>query len=237
MRALRALVCLLSTPAASFRPPPCLGVRRYAPQHSSHQGRMAMVEDSGTDELEATLDALVRAEVEAAFAGLEASLDADDEKALQLIEQKGQEVMQNVLDKLEADGKLLSSALTSQIELLSMTKQKQMLEEYDASTAELQRQMAEERQTIRDEMAQLRSLSDEYKALTRGGGGGFDKGAILGGLSFIVGLTYASAALNEALKVAMGGGDDGSPTTIALNFALGAVGIGYHFYRKGQVEG
>ena len=43
-----------------------------------------------------------------------------------------------------------------------------------------------------------------------------------------------SASLNELLKVATGGGNDASGATIALNAALGAAGVGYYFYRKGQ---
>ena len=192
MRAVSALVWLVAPSVSAFMLPPlasCPQQPRLARQ------RMAMVEDSNTDELDSNLDALVRAEVEAAFAGLEKTLDADDDEALRVIEEQGQVVMQSVLDKLEAEGQLLSSSLTSQIELLSMTKQKQathppcnsapsrsptgpltphpipaaqMLADYDESTAKLQARMLEERQTIRD----VRRASAEKRgahATPRGG--------------------------------------------------------------------
>jgi len=193
-------------------------------------GRMAMQVDDDTE-----MDELIRTEVEAAFAGLEASFEAGDEESIKLIEQKGQEVMQSVLDKLEADGELLSSSLTKQIEALSMTKQKALLEEWDESTAKIKSDMLAQRVTIREEMDKLSALNDDYKQL-KGGAGGFNRDTIVGGISFLVGLTYVSAALNEVLKVVLGGGNDGSLATVALNGALGAVGVGYYFYRKSSAE-
>jgi len=234
LRVATALAWLLAVPTASFvLTPTRLGGVTSRPRPPL---TMAALEDKGTDELDATIDALVRSEVEAAFATIDTqNLDPDDDEAIQMIEAKGREVMQSVLEKLEADGELLSSSLTSQIEKLSMTRQKQLLAEWDESTAKLQRQMFEERQTIRDEMARLTELNDEYK-LAKSGGGGLGRDAIVGGISFIVGLTYVSAALNEVLKVATGGGNDASPATIAINAALGVAGVGYYFYRKGQTE-
>lgn len=125
------------------------------------------------DDLESALDRLVRSEVEAALSGLEASLTTDDDNAIKLMEQKGQEVMANVLKRLEEDGEVLSSSLSAQIEALTLARQKevtghaasslgacpssllsplvsQMLAKYDESTAKLQSQMIEERQTIRE---------------------------------------------------------------------------------------
>ena len=147
------------------------------------------------------------------------------------------------------------------------------------------------------EMDRLTALNEDYKQAVAGGGGGLNKDTIVGGISFIVGLTYVrrppdrapvtpprrdplharaarervcvrrggrnrgaqgrrgvshrshgwgctadwpsvatqvSASLNEILKVATGGGNDASGTTIALNAVLGAAGVGYYFYRKGQ---
>lgn len=127
MRLLSILACAALAPAASFLLPaslnrPC----QHAVQHQLvNKGRMAMVEDNDTDELEAAIDALVRAEVEAAFSGLQKTLDADDEEALKMIEQKGKEVMQKVLAKLDEDGKLLTSSLGKEVEELAMAKQKQ----------------------------------------------------------------------------------------------------------------
>eukprot|EP00966_Prymnesium_polylepis_P269883 6234795-Prymnesium_polylepis.1 len=119
---------LLTSPAASFVLPLGGSRCRQQLQPSTLRGWMAALDDKGTDELEATIDVLVRTEVEAAFAGISQDLDTNDEEAIRLIEAKGREVMQTVLDKLEADGELLSSSLTAQIEQLSMTRQKQARE-------------------------------------------------------------------------------------------------------------
>uniref|UniRef100_A0A7S3AZ28 Uncharacterized protein n=1 Tax=Haptolina ericina TaxID=156174 RepID=A0A7S3AZ28_9EUKA len=111
-----------------------------------------------------------------------------------------------------------------------------MLKEWDESTAKVQSAMLAERLTIREEMERLTALNEEYQDLTKGGGGGLDRNSIVSGISFLVGLTYVSAALNELLKLALGGGNDGSLATITINSLLGAAGVGYYFYRKGDAS-
>ena len=81
---------------------------------------------------EAALEALVRREVEAAFAGMETTLASGDEQAaLALIQSQGDEVMNSVLSELEDNGQLLSSKLSARVEELARSKQTEMLKKYD----------------------------------------------------------------------------------------------------------
>ena len=92
---------------------------------------------SGEDEIdEAAIDALVRREVEAAFAGLEEALNSGDEKAaLALIQSQGKEVLGNVLSQLEDDGQLLSSTIATRIEELTTTSKADVMRRYDNECA------------------------------------------------------------------------------------------------------
>jgi hypothetical protein len=92
--------------------------------------------------------------------------------------------------------------------------------------------MAADRETIRAEMQQLERLNQEYQSLQAGGGVNLNRDKIAGGLAFVVGLTAAGSAANEALKMAVGVG--GEPLTIITNVALGAAGIGYYYVRTSK---
>jgi hypothetical protein len=178
---------------------------------------------------EAALDALVRKEVEACFAGLEDALATGDEKAaLSLIQSQGKQVLGNVLTQLEEEGKLVSEQITKKVEAMATDQRTEVLKKYDEQLEGLQKTMAADRQTIREEMQALEKLNEEYKALQKPS---FNKDKIIGGLAFVVGLTYVGSAINEALKIILGAGGD--PLAIGLNGALGAAGIGYYFYRTG----
>jgi len=182
---------------------------------------------------EIDLDALVRQEVEAAFAGLEETLaSGDEQEALALIQSQGKEVLENVLQKLEDDGQLLSANLATRVEALAKETRVQILKDYDERLGTLQVSMADQRATLRDEMVQLEALNKEYKALTTGGGGGvFNRDRIVSSMALLVGLVGVGAALNEGLRIALTG--TGDPLTIGLNLALGGAGVGYHLVRKG----
>ena len=95
--------------------------------------------------------------------------------------------------------------------------------------AGLQETMAADRATIREEMEALEQLNKEYLDLQKGGVS-LNRDKIAGGLAFIVGLTAAGSALNEAAKMAFSSGG-GDPLLIGLNLVLGGVGIGYYFVR------
>jgi len=91
--------------------------------------------------------------------------------------------------------------------------------------------MAADRATIRDEMAALQQLEQEYQEL-QSGGVSLNRDRIAGGLAFIVGLTSLGSALNEMLKIAFG--IEADVLAIGLNLALGAAGIGYYFVRTSK---
>mgnify|MGYP004359681119 CR=1 FL=1 len=78
-------------------------------------------------------------------------------------------------------------------------------------------------------MAALEQLNKEYQELQ--GLGGLNRDKIVGGLAFVVGLVGLSAAVNEALKIALGAGGDG--LTVGLNTMLAVAGIGYYKVRTG----
>ena len=61
-----------------------------------------------------------------------------------------------------------------------------------------------------------------------------DRGKIVGGVAFVVGLTFLSAAINALLALGMGASDDfgGSLLTVGLNGACAAAGIGYWYTRR-----
>ena len=198
---------------------------------SCRSSKPAMADQKQSAEID--LDALVRQEVEAAFAGLEETLaSGDEQEALALIQSQGKEVLENVLQKLEDDGQLLSANLATRVEALAKETRVQILKDYDERLGTLQVSMADQRATLRDEMVQLEALNKEYKALTTGGGGGvFNRDRIVSSMALLVGLVGVGAALNEGLRIALTG--TGDPLTIGLNLALGGAGVGYHLVRKG----
>ena len=112
---------------------------------------------------------------------------------------------------------------------LSGESQVELLKKYDERLGSLQTSMEEERQTIRTQLVQLEELNREYAELQKFGGGGLNKDKIVGSLAFVVGLSGAGAAVNEAGRLAFGSGGD--PLTVALNLGLGVAGIGYYFVR------
>jgi len=125
---------------------------------------------------------------------------------------------------------MLSSSLTSQIEELASAQEESILERYDERTAKLRAQMNAERANIQDEMQRLSALNEDYRQLSSAPLG-LDKDTLIGGVSFVVGLTYVSAAINGLLQLGTPGAGSSLPT-VALNALLGAVGVGYYFYRK-----
>ena len=90
----------------------------------------------------------------------------------------------------------------------------------------------QERLKLRSELENLQALNQEYEALMANKAGTLNKETLVGGAAFLAGLSGVSAAVNEGLKLGLGAGGD--VATLAVNGALGAVGIGYYFYRKSQ---
>jgi len=197
---------------------------------------MVMMEEEETAQVnEDELEELVRKEVEACFAGLETALaTGDEEAALALIQTQGKQVLNNVLEQLDSEGKLLSNTLSERLEELASTQRVDMLKKFDEELAGLQQTMAEDRETIRQEMQALEQLNEDYKALQSGGGISFNRDKIVASISFVAGISGLGAAINEALKIALGAGGDA--TTIVLNLGLGAGGIGYYFVRNAQAS-
>lgn len=228
------LTALLPRESSGFAAGPSAGTRRHAvfhaPAHRSHAQHIRLVSPSPSPNLDdAALDALIREEVEAAFAGLEETLAGeDDDAALALIQNQGRQVLNNVMEKLEDEGALLSSTLAERIES-SMSDQKiELLKKYDEQLGELQNTMNAERANLRAEMEQLQALNKELTELQ---GPGISRDRIVSGIALLVGLSGVGAALNEALKIAFSAGGD--VATLGLNGALGIAGVLYHFQRKG----
>jgi len=178
-------------------------------------------------------DELVRQEVEAAFAGLEESLaSGDDEKALALIQSQGKTVLSNVLQRMEEEGELLSATLSTRIEEIASAKTKDVLDRYDSQLGGLQAEVATERVKLRAEMENLETLNREYQDLIAGKDGTSlsSKDKIISAVALLAGVTYLGAAITETLRIVSTG--TGDVLTVGLNGALGAVGVGYHIYRK-----
>jgi len=142
-------LALLLAEAAGFAPtatPGHLAVHRTA--HALHSVPRAAISaeeapaaaGAADADADAELDALVRREVEAAFAGMEEALASGDEKkALSLIQTQGKEVLGNVLSQLESEGKLLSSELEARLETLASDQKVEMLKKYDEEYAPISR--------------------------------------------------------------------------------------------------
>lgn len=155
-----------------------------------------MAEEKTLDDAE--LDALVRKEIEAAFAGMEEKFaTGDDDAALQILQEQGKTVLANVFAKLESDGQLLSSNLASQYEDIAADRSTELLRKYEDEIKSISSNLNAERANIRNEMEQLESLNRELKELQSGGGGGFNRNTIVGGAAFLVGLTGIGAAVRR----------------------------------------
>ena len=128
--------------------PPRLGHLRRSPAVI----RM-MAEDTIDD---AALDALVRKEIEAAFAGMEEKFaSGDDDAALKIMQDESKTVLNNVFAKLEADGQLLSSNLASRIEDLAADRSTELLAKYEDEIKSISSNLNAERANIRSEMEQV----------------------------------------------------------------------------------
>lgn len=91
------------------------------------------------------------------------------------------------------------------------------------------------RSVIREEAVRLKNLKREYDELSKPA---FDRDTVVGGISFLAGSAYVSQCINLLLSIALGAVDDASMTGVVLNAGLdgvlGAVGVGYYFYRRSQ---
>ena len=222
---------LLLTPnAASFAAPRSLRRASLAVSRAATPCRRPTMQAPRLDDAaEAALDALVRQEIESAFAGLEESLAAGDDDALeQLIRDQGKVVLDNVMRNLEDEGDLLSSQLAEQIEAKMRNEKIELLKKCDEQLGELQVTMNAERQNLRKEMENLKALNAELTSLQ---GPGISRDKIVSGIALLVGLSGVGAAVNEALKLALGA--NGDVATLSLNSALGVAGVLYHLQRKG----
>lgn len=153
--------CLCSTlltihAASSLRVGPALALPR--PLCRSACRSTAMVLDDDDEQL----DKLVREEVAAAFAGLE-DLDPEDDEAIKQIQDQGKEVLTNVFSRLdsELDKELEQAAIRSSEQA---EQNKEVLEGYNERLAGLKGRLADDRETVRDEMQRLQQLDAEYKA-------------------------------------------------------------------------
>ena len=115
-----------------------------------------MAEDTIDD---AALDALVRKEIEAAFAGMEEKFaSGDDDAALKIMQDESKTVLNNVFAKLEADGQLLSSNLASRIEDLAADRSTELLAKYEDEIKSISSNLNAERANIRSEMEQVSTV-------------------------------------------------------------------------------
>ena len=179
------------------------------------------------------MDALIKREVLAAFAGLEESFAAgDDDKALELIQTQGKTVLANVLSRLEDEGQLLSAKLSARLEQLADEQTAEMLKKYEDRLSSLQVANEQARTELRNELQNLQILSKEYDELMANKAGSFSRQTFVGGAAFLVGLSGVGAALNEGLKLALGAGGD--VPTLAANGVLGIAGVLYYLKTKGS---
>ena len=194
---------------------------------------MAESESQAADIEDDKFDAMIREEIEKAFAGLEESLTrGGDDEAIVLIQSQGKEVLANVLSRMEEDGTLLSASIADRVEQLAGDQTQALLERYEAKTAAIAQEMNAARTSLRNEVDNLEMLNRQYQELlgSKSSGGGFNKDSIVAGIAFLAGLAYGGAAVQDALKLALGMGGD--PFQVVICGALGAGGIGYYVYRK-----
>ena len=182
------------------------------------------------------LDRLIKSELEAAFEGMKVDTE-DDEEMLAVIQAQTDVVLSSVLSKLDADNDELRTKLNGQIESVAA----QQREEVEAKYAEMQGKLRGEvdiaRTVIREEAVRLKGLKQEYDELSKPT---FDRTTIVSGISFLAGAAYLSQSINLVLSIVLGAVDDPSMSGVILNAAingvLGAVGVGYYFFRRSQSE-
>ena len=170
---LALLICLPCLPAFGALPPTRCAIstvraraQRLDRGHSWQQRAVVprMADSDLVDEEE--LDKLVRAEIEAAFAGLEEKFaNGEDEEAIKIIQSQGAGVLSAVLDKLDEDGKLLSGQLANKIEQLAADESAQMVERYEREIDETRQKMDADRLAIRAEVERLEELNKELQSL------------------------------------------------------------------------
>ena len=69
-----------------------------------------------TESEDAEIDAMVRREIELAFAGVQESFaSGDDDAALEAIQASSKQVLQNVLEKFDADGEQLTNSINTKV--------------------------------------------------------------------------------------------------------------------------
>jgi len=181
---------------------------------------------------------MVQEELDRAFAGLEAGgFNPDEEEALKMIEDKAATVLQNVLQQLEQDGEVLRDELSQRLEAVAEQRRDEMFAKYEESTAGITREVAASRATIREEMERLTSLNSEYKALKNSSP--VNRDGIVGGVAFLVGLTYVSNAINELLRLGLGAVEGDTSETIfnlVVDSVLGVAGIVVYFSKQRSGE-
>jgi len=184
------------------------------------------------------LEIMVQEELDRAFAGLEAGgFNPDEEEALKMIEDKAATVLQNVLQQLEQDGEVLRDELSQRLEAVAEQRRDEMFAKYEESTAGITREVAASRATIREEMERLTSLNSEYKALKNSSP--VNRDGIVGGVAFLVGLTYVSNAINELLRLGLGAVEGDTSETIfnlVVDSVLGVAGIVVYFSKQRSGE-
>ena len=194
---------------------------------------MVMAESQAADVEDDKFDAMIREEIEKAFEGLEESIArGDEDQAIDLIQSQGKEVLANVLSRMEEDGTLLSASLAERVERLAGDQTQALLGRYDAEAEAIAQEMDAARTSLRTEVDNLESLNRQYQELlgSKSSSGGFNKDSIVAGIAFLAGLAYGGAAVQDALKLALGLGGD--PFQVVICGILGAGGIGYYVYRK-----
>ena len=191
---------------------------------------------------ETVMDEIVRREVSKAFENMDEKLlrfDGDSEAQIAFIKAKSAEVMEQVMPrvqdllmaKLEADGGDLQADLEDRLKKLSAQRSQELLDKYETMMVGVREQMTKDRQAIRDEVRVLTELKESSAQIELPPP---DRGKIVGGVAFVVGLTFLSAAINALLALGMGASDDfgGSLLTVGLNGACAAAGIGYWYTRR-----
>ena len=146
-----------------------------------------------------------------------------------------QEALRSHLDTFQTavlcDGGDLQADLEDRLKKLSAQRSQELLDKYETMMVGVREQMTKDRQAIRDEVRVLTELKESSAQIELPPP---DRGKIVGGVAFVVGLTFLSAAINALLALGMGATDDfgGSLLTVGLNGACAAAGIGYWYTRR-----
>eukprot|EP00965_Chrysotila_dentata_P019080 635938-Pleurochrysis_carterae.AAC.7 len=185
---------------------------------------------------DAKLQLLVQQELDLAFQGVEDKIaTADEAEAMAQIQQSADLVLQKVLTQMQADGEVLRGELDDRMANYTQMCRDSLLSKYDVSMADFQAEADGARTVIREEMARLTSLNQEYKEITASQAP--SRNSVVGVIAFLVGLIYLGGAVNEWLKLALGAIDGDVTETVGsalVQSALAAVGIGTYFSRRGR---